>query len=91
MRVNYSEIFPPFSALLYFGTVERPQREIWHVSWKNLVETLFNNKLNKSLNLKKLNQQIYFFNSLEISKIKTNSLISLKTYFQIVHKFENNL
>ena len=23
MRLSYSEMFPPFSALLYFGTVER--------------------------------------------------------------------
>ena len=46
MRVNYSEIFPPFSALLYFGTVERPRIHKQKYERKRYWE-----KLNKTLSL----------------------------------------
>ena len=41
MPLSYSENFPPFSALLYFGTVERPPSKQVRLSPGSLEENLF--------------------------------------------------
>ena len=59
MRVSYSEILPPFSALLYFGTVER------HRLFDRLKKTLSLGQASpiKSIISRIVNKNIHFKNT----------------------------